>query len=356
MSEGTWVWITMDPKAAKRQGMPGRIPVPQAELEAMPERGLSIENARRWTASFLGELRDPAWKAEHAAEISKLEVFLSKAELWQRARQAFESKDYKRATGTLRMITNLDPDDHAARMNLGSTLANTGDAAGARKHFDAVADTFAGEADFHLAYGSLKLVLGDREGAAEELSLALAADPTNRAAMDALVKLGVLVPIYESPRDAGSLVYLRADALLAGLRETWDEAPRDAAYYVEQLAYHEADGRAEVALDAAERAAVAAESAGSEAPERALLGRVTALRKLGRIDDAAAAAEDFVAKRPRSVWGLVERARTHRARNDDARATLDLDAALALDPGDPSALRDRFVPATEDLERLRAGD
>src|SRR5262249_36585405 len=145
------------------------------------------------------------------------------------------------------------------------------------------------------------------DAAVGEMVLALEAKGDHQPALDALEKLGVLVAIYENPRDAASLLYVRSDSVKEYLTGVWSSAPRDVAYYLEQLAYHERENRHDVALAAAEHATLQAGDAGSERAETAT---IAALRALGRKDDALAAAEAYVAKHPASAAGLVELART----------------------------------------------
>ena len=117
------------------------------------------------------------------------------------------------------------------------------------------------------------------------------------------------------------------------------------AYFLEQLAYHERENRWDVALAAAEHAIKAAGEAGSERAETA---KITALRALGRKDEALAAAEAYVAKHPQSSAGLVELARSlgELGRIDEGRAAVD--KALEIDPGDQIALLARFWPRKTD--------
>jgi hypothetical protein len=58
--------------------------------------------------------------------------------------------------------------------------------------------------------------------------LALEAKPDCQPALEAMVQLGVLTPIYENPRDAASLTYVRTDAVVDYLTSQWDAEPRDA--------------------------------------------------------------------------------------------------------------------------------
>ncbi|MBX3200779.1 MAG: tetratricopeptide repeat protein, partial [Labilithrix sp.] len=255
---GEWMLISLDDKLARRQGVPTRVPVPRAEMDGLASGGMGIDAMRRWAGQFIASApKDTGWRTENAALLTSLEAFIGKTELWTKAQQAFAANDYKKAISTLKMIAAVDPSDHAAKMNLGNALANTGDHAGALKHFDAVRETFGGDADYHVSVGQLRLSLGEPQKAADEMALALEANPECKPAMDALVKLGVLVAIYEDPRDAASLTYVRSDRVLEALADEWGREGRTAAYFLEQLAYHEAEGRHDVVLGAADCALAA---------------------------------------------------------------------------------------------------
>lgn len=351
---GEWMVISLDEKLARRQGVPPRVPVPRAELDSLASGGMGIDAMRRWSGQFLASApKDTGWRTENAVLLTSLEAFIGKSELWAKAQQTFAANDFKRAISTLRMISSVDPNDHAAKMNLGNALANTGDTAGALKHFDAVRETFSGDADYHLAVGQLRIALGDPQKAADEFALALEANPECKPAMDALVKLGVLVAIYEDPRDAASLTYVRSDRVLDALRDEWDREGRTAAYFLEQLAYHEAEGRHDVALAAADRALAASPS--EKEAERARMGRVAALLATGNRDEARAAATNELERSPAPAWAHVELARClfDEGKADDGRA--ELDRALAIDPSDQTALLLRFWPReVKDIAQVQA--
>ena len=342
-----WVMIGMDPKLARKQGMPTQLPIPKTEFENLADKGLQIEQARGWVKAFMASEvgQNAQWRKKNNQLAAQLDGFVDKGPVWEKAQKAFQERDFAKAVTTLKRITAMDADDHMAFFNLGSAQANTSDYTGALKSFKKARDTFQGDPDFHTTVGHVHMALKDNDSAINEFVLALEAKGDHQAALDAMEKLGVLVAIYENPKDAGSLIYVRADSVKEYLLGMWESAPRDVAYYLEQLSYHEGEGRQEVALAAAERAIAAAGEAGNERAETA---RVTALRALGRLDDALAAAQAYVAKNPGSAPGKVELARTLGAlgRIDEGRAVVD--EALAIDPGDQIALLARFWPAKPD--------
>lgn len=342
-----FVMIGLDPKMARRQGMPPQVPIPRADFENLADKGLSMEQARAWTKAFMASEfgQDANWRKKNNQLAAQLDAFVDKGPIWERAQKAFQERDFEKAVQQLKRIKSLDPDDHMALYNMGSAQANTGDFAGALKSFKTVRPTFEGDPDFHVTVGQVHMALKDNDSAINEMVLALEAKGDHQVALDALEKLGVLVAIYENPRDAGSLLYVRADSVKDYLASVWEAAPRDVAYFLEQLAYHERESRWDVALAAAEHAIAAAGEAGSERAETA---RITALRALGRKEDALAAAEAYVAKHPKSAPGLVELARSlgELGKIDEGRAAVD--KALEIDPGDQIALLARFWPRKTD--------
>lgn len=353
MSDETeWVMIGLDEKMARRQGIPGRIPIPKAEFEGLADKGLSVELTRRWIKDFLTTSepgKSGVWRKQNANLVSALEAFLDKAPLWEKAQAAFAENDYAKAISALKRITTMDSEDHAAKLNLASAQANIGDHAGALKSFGAIKKTFEGDADYHVGLAHVHLALQQRDPAIDQMVLALEAKPDCQPALDALTKLGVLSAIYENPRDALSLTYVRSDAITDYLTELWDAEPRSLDFFLEQLNYHELERRPAVALAAAERAIALAPS------ERAELGRIGALRSLGRKDEAIAAGEAYVAKAPKSAGAYVELSQCWFSSGKDAEGMACIDKALEIDPGDQAALLIRFWPADHnDIEKLGA--
>ena len=345
--EVEWVMIGLDAKIARKQGMPSQVPIPKSEFEGLAEKGLNIDQTRAWAKAFMaGETGQNAnWRKKYSQLAAQLDAFVDKGPIWEKAQKAFQERDYAKAVTILKRITTMDADDHMALFNMASAQANSSDYAGALKSFKKVRDTFAGDPDFHTTVAQVHQQVKDNDSAINEFVLALEAKGDHQPALDGLEKLGVLVAIYEDPKDANSLLYVRADSVKEYLTGVWAAEKRDVAYYLEQLNYHERDNRHEVALAAAEHAIEAAGEAGSERAETA---KIVALRALGRKDEALAAAEAYVAKHPESAAGLVELARSlgEVGRIDDGRAAVD--KALAIDPGDQIALLARFWPKKTD--------
>lgn len=331
-----WMVITLDDKIARRQGVPARVPVPKAEFEGLAEKGLPLEQVRKWVAAFLATVSS-AWRAENGVLAKQYDAFIAKLDFWKKAQAAFERQDYPTAISAFKMIANIDKEDHAARLNLAAALSNTRDFAQALKHFETIRETYEDDADFHVSVGQVHLALQDSEKAIEEMVLALEAKPDCLPALEALKRLGFLVSIYEDPRDATSLVFLRSDSVVAALSEVWDAADRDTAYWLEQIGYHQSENRADVVLAAAERALAGA--AGNEALEAA---RVSALRALKRTDESIAAAQACLAKTPASSALETELAQSLTAAGKETEAAAAVDRALAIDPGDLMAIALKF--------------
>jgi tetratricopeptide (TPR) repeat protein len=344
-AEREWMLMGLDEKMARRQGMPFRVPVPKDKFEGLADTGLPPDQLREWIQDFLTNSppgKDGNWRRRNAELVNQMEGFVDKTPLWDKAQKLFQENDFEKALKTLRRITIMCPEDHAAKMNYASALANQGDYDKAMKTFKQIRDTFKGEGDYHLAVAQIYVARADSDAAIEELLTGLESQPDHLASMDALAKLGLLARVYENPRDAGSLVYVRSDSLLDYLKGRWDDEERDCAFYLEQLGYHEGDRRYHVALEAAERALAA--EAGNE---RATIGKVACLRGLGRHDDALSAAQAF-AESTGSAVAQVELAKCFSAvgKADEAKAAID--KALEVDPGDQEALVLKFWPEDSD--------
>ena len=332
-----WLMIGLDEKMARRQGLPQQIPVPKAEFEGMADKGLSIDKARKWVKDFLTTSpagQDATWRRRNSGLVTTLDAFVDNAALWEKAQKAFAENDYEKAISVLKRITIMNAEDHAAKLNLASAYANVGDYESALKNFKAIRKTFEGDADFHVAVGHVYLRLQDKDNALNEMVLALEAKPDCEPALETLVQLGVLRAVYESPRDATSLIYVRADSVVAYLSEVWEKEPRDVAFYLEQLAYHERENRHDVALAAAEHAIAAAGEAGSERAElgahrraaRARPHRRGARRRRGVRGEARRPGRAAsLPKPPRSPGALVELAKSLAAvgRAEESRAAID---------------------------------
>jgi tetratricopeptide (TPR) repeat protein len=349
-AEPEWVLIGLDDVVARKQGMPNRIPIPKERFEGLADEGLKPDVLRKWIEDFLltSEPGQSAnWRRRNSELVTRLESYVDKVPMLDKANAAFQTNDFEKATKILKRITALDPEDHAAKLNLASALANQGDYKKAMKNFKAIRETYDDDPDYHLGVAQIHVAEGRTDEAIEELVIALERKPDHRPSMDALAKLGVLAAIYEDPRDAASLTYVRSDAVLDYLKERWGAEERDADYYLQQLTYHERERRYEVALAAAEAAIAAAK----EPLETAELGRVANLRALGRLDDAVAAAEAYAAKASESAGAQVELARCLAKAGKTELADAAKQKALELEPGHQEALVLAFWP--DDQEDIR---
>jgi tetratricopeptide (TPR) repeat protein len=354
MSEGEeWVIINFDELVAKQKGLPMQVPVPKAQFEKLAESGLPTKQARQWCSDFLNNSevgKNSAWRKKNRNDVVAMESFIDAGPLWDKAQKAFAENDFEKAISTLKRITVTFEGDHAAKLNLASAYANTGQFENAQKIFKTIAATFKGDPEFHIAVGHVHLRLQNKEAAADEFINALEAKPDHQGAMDALVQLGHLAKIYENPRDAASLIYVRADSVLAYLVGEWDKEERTVDFFLEQLAYHERERRYEVAFEAALRAK---KVAGAEFNERAELAIISNLRAMGKKEAALGAALELAGKKPGNAGVLVELARTQGENGNSAEAESLIDKALEVDPGDLSALMLKFWPEDpNDIQKL----
>lgn len=343
--DNAWAMLQLDEKQARRSGMPPQVPVKKKDFDAVADGGLTAALARKWIAAFLGEA-GPAWRGQNAPLAARYDAYVGKATFVDRAEAAMKKGDHDTAIGAFNMITRLDKEDHGARMNLAVALMRKSDYAGALAQLVAIEDTFEGDPDYHCMRGQVLANTEDNDGALEQFVLALEADPTSKTAMEALVRMGALVPIYEDPRDPTSLAYVRSDSIAEHLRALWAENQTDATGLLEALAYHESERRHDVALAAAD-ALLAKDGATDAQRERAELARLNALRATKQNDVALAEARALVEKR-KSAAAHVELARCLFGANDEDGARAELDRALEIDPGDILALDLRFWPADHD--------
>jgi tetratricopeptide (TPR) repeat protein len=356
MSEdaGDWLLIGLDEKLAKKQGVPARIPVPKGEFESLADKGMTVDQMRGWVSKFITTspaMHNANWRTQNAALARAFEVFVAKKDSWAKAQDAFGKNDFKAAVGALRMISNIDPNDHCAKLNLASALSSSGDHAAAIAQLDAITETWADDAEFHVTRANVLLSLQRRDDAVGALVDALERNPSHNQALDTLKALGVLAAIYEDPRDAASLTYVRTDKVIEHMESVWAAEPRDVDYYLRQVAYHQLERRPAVALAAAEKAIALA----GDAPDtRAVTARITALRELGRVEEATAAARAVLEKSASAAAHLdLARCLLAAGKNDEANA--ELDRSIAADPGELMALDLRWWPATRhDLEQLEA--
>jgi tetratricopeptide (TPR) repeat protein len=353
MSEdaGDWVLISLDEKLARKQGVPAKIPVPKGEFESLADKGMTIDQMRAWVHKFTTTspaMHNASWRTQNAALARSLEVFIAKKDSWAKAQEAFAKSDFKTAVGSLRMLSNIDPNDHCAKLNLAAALAGSGDHAGALALLDQIADTWSDDAEYHVSRANAFLALERRDDAIGALADALERDGSHQGALNSLKTLGVLAAIYEDPLDAKSLTYVRSDKLVEHMESVFDAATRDVDYYMRQVAYHQMERRPAVALVAATRAAALGDD------PRAASARITALRELGRNEEAKTAAQAQLDKAP-SAGAHVDLARCLLAIGDTDGANAELDRAIALDPGDLMALDLRWWPAARhDLQQLQA--
>lgn len=352
--EQEWVLIKLDERLARRQGMPLRVPIPKDKFEGLADDGLTAEKLKGWIKDFLENApvaKDGTWRRRESATVSQLEAFIDKGPLWDKAQKLFAEREFDKALKTLKRITIMAPEDHAAKMNYASALANQGQHDKAFKQYREIRETFKGEPEYHVSVAQILVARGDQDGAIEELLAALEAEPGNFAAMDALAKLGVLARVYLDPKDAQSLIYVRADAVSEYLLGLWDSEEHDPQFFIEHLGYHQGEKRYELALEAAERAI---KRSGDELCEPAEVGRITMLRALDRDDEALAAAKAYV-DRAGSCAAYVELSACHAKAKDMDAARAAVDKALEKDPGDQLAIAMRFWPPDRnDMMKVQA--
>jgi tetratricopeptide (TPR) repeat protein len=342
---GEWIVLSLDETLAKRHGMPQRMPMPKAEFEELGLQGLTHDTAQRHVRQFLAK-NGPTLRKTEPDTFKRYEAYLAKMPFWDSASKAFQRGDFERTIKDLELVASVDKLDFAARKNLATAYAAAGRSEESRKLFQEIAAVWAGSAEFHVAYGNVLLVAGEREEALEQFVAALEADPSCQPAMEGLVSLGFLVKMYEDPLSAASLVFVRKDSIVEHLEATWAGAELPVEHFLRVAGYHEDEGRYEVMLGAVERA-LALE------PNRveSALAKSRALRLLGQLEAAKQFVAEKLAANPSPAL-LAELAQCERdlGNLDAARATVQ--RALDADPGHLRALELLFLPDGSDrLER-----
>lgn len=336
-----WVVLNLDAKQAKQHGMPEKMPMPKDQFEATGIKGLTHDTALKWITEFL-TAAGPALRQKEPATAKRYEAYVSKMKFWQDAQRAFTKRDFPKAASLLQLVSNVDKDDYAAKQNLATVHAAMGNHDAAIKAFESIADVWGGVADYHVTYANTLLAAGNRDGAIEQFVQAVEADPECRPALDGLVTLGLLVKVYEDPLDPKSLTFIRRDALLQYLVNDWDTNPRAFDFLLRAAAYHESERRYDVALAASERAlAINPEN------EPGVISKATALRKLGRTEEARATLAAYVDLHPTAVSCFAQLAAMALESGDQGGATVWLGKALTLDPGHLTALQLEFFGAVE---------
>jgi hypothetical protein len=233
-------WIELDEKMARRQGFPALIPVPRSQRKELAEEGLNVDLCRQWVSDFLRHSeagKSAVWRKKNAAIVSSLEAFVDKGPLWDKVQTAFAENDYARAITALKRIASMAPDDHAARLDLASALANTGDHPGALKAFKAIKRTFEGDPDYHVDVGHVHLALKDKDSALSEMALALEAEPDCQAALDAMAQMGIRdVAEYLSDRRAEAAAKAEEKARAIATAKAEEKARAIAAAKAEEKA------------------------------------------------------------------------------------------------------------------------
>lgn len=336
-----WVVLNLDAKQAKQHGMPERMPMPKDQFEAVGIKGLTHETAHKWITEFM-TAAGPTLRQKEPATAKRYEAYLSKMKFWQDAQKAFTKRDFTKAASLLQLVANVDKEDYAAKQNLATVHAALGNHAAAVKVFTEISEVWSGSADYHVAFANTLIASGDKDGAIEQFVQALEAESDCRMAMEGLVTLGLLVKIYEDPLDPKSLTFVRRDALLEYLTGEWEKTSADVVFLLRVGAYHESEGRYDVALAAADRALAAAP--GNEA---ALLLKASSLRRLGKTAQATELLQSYVATSPTAASALAQLAQLAFEAKDAVQGHAWVAKALAIEPGHLTALQLEFFESID---------
>ena len=336
-----WVVLNLDAKQAKQHGMPEKMPMPKDQFEAVGIKGLTHETAHKWITEFM-TAAGPTLRQKEPATAKRYEAYLSKMKFWQDAQKAFTKRDFTKAASLLQLVANVDKEDYAAKQNLATVHAALGNHDAAVKVFKEIAEVWNGSAEYHVAFANTLIAAGDKDEAIEQFVRALEAEPDCRMAMEGLVTLGLLVKVYEDPLDPKSLTFVRRDSLLSYLTSEWDKSTPSLDFLLRVAAYHESEGRYEVAFAAAEKALSLAPDS-----EAALLLKATCARRLQKTADAAKLLEAHLERFPQSASALAQLAQLAFEAKDSAKGHEWVAKALVIDPGHLTALQLEFFESVD---------
>lgn len=336
-----WVVLNLDAKQAKQHGMPEKMPMPKDQFEAVGIKGLTHETAHKWITEFM-TAAGPTLRQKEPQTARRYEAYLSKMKFWHDAQKAFAKRDFSKAASLLQLVSNVDKEDYAAKQNLATVHAALGNHAAAVKVFEEIAEVWSGSADYHVAFANTLIAAGNKDEAIEQFVQALEAEPDCRMAMEGLVTLGLLIKIYEDPLDPKSLTFVRRDSVLAYLTGEWDKSAPGPDFLLRVGAYHESEGRYEIALAAAEKL-----RALSPNDEAAVLLQASCLRRLGKTDEAAQLLQTHLAFAPNSASVLAQLAQLAFEAKDSAKGHDWVSRALAIAPGHLTALQLQFFESVD---------
>ncbi len=327
MTTREWIQIGLDDGEARRLGMPASLPVPKAAYDEFAENPPTFEEFVAWTREFLAEMPDHPLAAS-------VRVFGEKGPLWIAARAHLLEGEWADALELLLQILTLDPDDAAAHFNLGAVYRNLGDPGRSLAEYARCEAFFADSGLYYTNRARTHEALQQVEAAVADYRAALELLPGDEFVLEQLARLGELVELSVNPENPEETIFVTRENYVQAVEGFWASAPQTPAFFLEQAALLLDEGRAELAMQAADRAL----ALGTDAAE-AWLYKGLALWRLRRHDDAIAALEEFVAREPESAAGLLNLAKVVWEQRGHAAAIPLLGRVVEWDPNNVPALQ-----------------
>lgn len=327
MSTREWIQIGLDPAEARRLGMPASLPVPKDAYDEFADTPPTFEEFVAWTREFLVEMPDHPLAAG-------VRVFAEKGPLWIAARAHLLEGEWEDALELLQQVLALDPDDAAAHFNLGAVYRNLGDPGRSLAEYARCEEFFADSGLFYTNRARTHEALQQLEAATDDYRKALELLPGDEFVLEQLTRLGELVELAVNPENPEETIFVTRENYLQAVEDYWATSPQTPEFFLGQAALLLDEGRAELAMQAADRAL----ALGTDAAD-VWLYKGLALWRLRRHDDAIAALEAFVAREPESAAGLLNLVKVVWEQRGHAAAIPLLRRVAEFDPNNLPALQ-----------------
>ena len=247
--EGEWILIGLDEKMARRQGMPARLPGAQGEFEGLADKGLAVDTARAVDQGLPHQLRARQERRlaqeERAGGRQPRGLPRQGAALGQgpegvrreRLREGDLGAQAHHRHGRRRSRRAAQPRLGARQPRRPRRRRSRASRPSARR--SRATPTTTSRSATCTSRCRTRTRRSTRWCSRSRPS------PTASRRWTRWRSSACSSRIYENPRDAASLTYVRADSVVEYLDGQWDAEQRERRFFLEQLAYHERERRHE---------------------------------------------------------------------------------------------------------------